>query len=100
MVCRRRLGRMHHSRKLLMSNGRTSSFYVCHRLEHAMPTGYYLACLETCRYVWIGSLGATTSADGVDVDLVSSFCLAHRNKALIVVSDTHQIVEEGHEWAL
>ncbi|MBX8514906.1 hypothetical protein K5D69_09380 [Pseudomonas cichorii] len=65
-----------------------------------MSTGYYLACLETHRYVWIGTLGDTTSAAGVDIDLVSSFCLVHRGKALIVVSEAHQVVEEGREWAL
>ena len=64
-----------------------------------MPTGYYLACLETHRYVWIGTLGNTMSAAGVDADLVSSFCLAHRSKTLIVVSETHQVVGEGDEWS-
>lgn len=61
-----------------------------------MPTGYYLVCLETGRYVWIGTLGDTMSATGVDADLVSSFCLVHRGKVLTVVSDSHQILEEGH----
>ena len=64
-----------------------------------MPTSYYLACLETYRYVWIVTLGDTTSATGVDVGFVSNFCLVQRGKALIVVSETHQIVEEGHELA-
>lgn len=63
-----------------------------------MPTGYYLACFETYRYVWIGTLGDTMSAKGVDAELVSRFCLVHRNKALTVVSDSHQILEEGREW--
>lgn len=35
-----------------------------------MPIGYYLACLETHRYVWIGTLSDTISAAGVDADLV------------------------------
>lgn len=65
-----------------------------------MPTGYYLACLETERYVWIGTFGDTNSAAGVDTDLVSSFCLVHRGKSLIVVSESHQVVGEGHEWEL
>lgn len=65
-----------------------------------MPTGYYLACLETQRYVWIGTLGDDTSAVGVEAELISSFCLEHRGKALIVVSETHQIVGEGQEWGL
>lgn len=65
-----------------------------------MPTGYYLACFETNRYIWIGTLGDTMSSTGVDADLVSSFCLVHRGKTLIVVCETHQIVGEGHEWAL
>ncbi|WP_231990937.1 hypothetical protein [Pseudomonas mandelii] len=65
-----------------------------------MPTGYYLACLETHRYIWIGALGDTPAAAGVDADLVSSFCLVHRGKALIVVSESHQVVEESHEWTL
>ena len=64
-----------------------------------MPTGFFLACLETHRYVWIGTLCDTAFATGVDADLVSGFCLVHRGKALIVVSETHQIVEEGYEWA-
>lgn len=63
-----------------------------------MSTGYYLACLETHRYIWIGMLSDTTSAVGVEAELVSSFCLAHRGRALIVVSETHQIVGEGQEW--
>ena len=63
-----------------------------------MPIGYYLACLETQRYVWIGTLGDITSAVGVDADLVSSFCLVHRGKSLSVISESHQIVGEGHEW--
>ncbi|MGI0857219.1 hypothetical protein ACRCPZ_34075 [Pseudomonas aeruginosa] len=63
-----------------------------------MPTGYYLVCLESHRFVWIGTLGGTTSAVGVDVDLVSNFCLVHRGKTLIVVSETHQVIEEGYEW--
>jgi len=65
-----------------------------------MPTGYYLACLETQRYVWIGTLGNTISAAGVNADLVSNFCLVHRGKALIVVSETHQVVDNGCEWAI
>jgi hypothetical protein len=65
-----------------------------------MATGYYLACFETCCYVWIGALGNKTSTIGVDVDLVSRFCLEYRNKALIVVSEAHPVVEEGHEWSL
>ena len=69
-------------------------------MEHPMPTGYYLACLETERYVWIGTFGDTKSAAGVDTDLVSSFCLVHRGKSLIVVSESHQVVGEGHEWEL
>ena len=63
-----------------------------------MPISYYLACLETYRYVWIGILGDTAPATDVDADLVSSFCLEHRGKTLIVVSETHQIIEEGDEW--
>ncbi|RMP21940.1 hypothetical protein [Pseudomonas coronafaciens] len=65
-----------------------------------MPTGYYLVCLETHRYIWIGAFGDTRCAAGVDTGLVSSFCLAHRGKALVVVSESHQVVEEGHEWTL
>lgn len=64
-----------------------------------MPTSYYLACLETCRYVWIGTFDDTTSTAGVDAGFISSFCLEHRGKALTVVNETHQVVEEGDEWA-
>ncbi|MCF5691290.1 hypothetical protein GIV23_05390 [Pseudomonas sp. PA-1-2A] len=63
-----------------------------------MSTGYYLACLETYRYVWIGTIAETMSAVGVDSERVSSFCLMHRGKALIVVSEAHQVIEEGQEW--
>lgn len=63
-----------------------------------MPISYYLACLASNRYVWIGTLDETTSGTGVDVDLVSNFCLVHRGKALVVVSETHQVIEEGLEW--
>lgn len=63
-----------------------------------MSVGYYLACLETQRYVWIGTLGDITSAEAVEADLVSSFCLGHRGKILTVVSESHQIVGEGREW--
>lgn len=65
-----------------------------------MPISYYLACLETGRYVWIGTLDDTASSSGADTGLVSSFCLAHRGKPLVVVSETHQIVGEGNEWML
>lgn len=47
-----------------------------------MPTSYYLACLETYRYVWNGTFGDRTSATGVDADFVSRLCLEHRGKAL------------------
>lgn len=63
-----------------------------------MPIGYYLACLETQRYIWIGALSDTTSTAGADAELVSSFCLLHRGKALVVVSETHQVLTEGQEW--
>lgn len=63
-----------------------------------MPIGYYLACLETQTYVWIGTLGGTAPSGGVDADLISSFCLVHRGKMLIVVSESHQVVGEGQEW--
>ncbi|WP_349745758.1 hypothetical protein [Pseudomonas frederiksbergensis] len=65
-----------------------------------MPTGYYLACPETHRYVWIGKLGDSASAVDVEAELVSSFCLVHRGKALIVVGESHQIVGEGLEWVI
>jgi hypothetical protein len=65
-----------------------------------MPTSYYLACLETHRYVWIGRLDDTTSAAIVEAALICSFCFMHRGKALIVVSETHQVVGEGQEWVL
>jgi hypothetical protein len=63
-----------------------------------MPIGYYLAGLETQRYIWIGTLGDTTSAAVADAELVSSFCLLHRGKALVVVSETHQVLVEDQEW--
>lgn len=63
-----------------------------------MPIGYYLACLETNRYVWVGTLGEVSSTVSVQAELVSGFCLAHRGKALVVVSEMHQIVGEGQQW--
>jgi hypothetical protein len=47
-----------------------------------MLIGYYLARLETQRYVWIGKLSEIMSTTGADVELTSSFCLVHRGKAL------------------
>lgn len=58
-----------------------------------MLTGYYLACLDTYRHVWIGTLGDTMFATTLDPDLVSSFRLVHRDKALIAVSKTHLMVK-------
>lgn len=63
-----------------------------------MPTSYYLVCPESNRFVWIGTLGETASANGVDLDLVSNFFLMHRGKMLTVVNEMHQIIEEGLEW--
>jgi hypothetical protein len=65
-----------------------------------MPTGYYLACFETYRYVWIGSLDDTSDPSTVNAQHVSAFCLEHRGKALIVVSEEHQVLEEGEEWTV
>lgn len=47
-----------------------------------MPTGYYLAGLERSATRWIGKLSEIMSTTGADVELISSFCLVHRGKAL------------------
>ena len=64
-----------------------------------MSIAYYLACMDTHEYVWIGALqpAGQILPDGCS-DVISRFALAHRNKPLIVVSDSHPIVSEGTEW--
>lgn len=64
-----------------------------------MSIAYYLACMDTHLYVWIGALDHTGQIlpDGGS-DVISRFALAHRNKPLIVVSDTHPIITEGTDW--
>ncbi len=63
-----------------------------------MFTSYYLACLETHQFVWIGGLGAELKLDAPLAAPVTLFCLAHRNKPMTVVNETHAIVSEGTEW--
>lgn len=69
------------------------------KTEKNMSVAYYLACLETGQYVWVGAIGpdATTIPDGQSA-VISSFALTHRGKALTVVSDTHAILQDGEEW--
>ena len=64
-----------------------------------MSVAYYLACLESRRYVWVGTLGPDRQAlpEG-QAGAISRFALAHRGKPLTVVSDTHPIVADGEEW--
>ena len=64
-----------------------------------MSVAYYLACLESGQYVWVGVLGPNRQAmpEG-QADTISRFALAHRGKPLVVVSDTHPILEDGEEW--
>lgn len=64
-----------------------------------MSISYYLACLETKSYVWIGNLGPQGPAPAAQPNEISLFALIHRNRPLIVVSDTHPILEEGREWS-
>lgn len=64
-----------------------------------MSVAYYLACLESGQYVWVGALGPDCQAmpEG-QAGAISRFALAHRNKPLVVVSDTHAILNDGVEW--
>lgn len=79
-----------------MSNDQIQALVWC----KTMPTSYYLACLETHRYVWVGTLDGKNVGADVDADLISNFCLMHRGKALVVVSETHQVIDEGLVWEL
>ncbi|SAK60795.1 hypothetical protein AWB79_02739 [Caballeronia hypogeia] len=64
-----------------------------------MSVAYYLACIESGKYVWVGALGPDCQAmpEG-QAGAVSRFALAHRGKPLVVVSDTHPILDDGKEW--
>ncbi|OUL84884.1 hypothetical protein CA603_24345 [Paraburkholderia hospita] len=64
-----------------------------------MSVAYYLACIESRRYVWVGALGSNCQAipEG-QAAAISRFALAHRGKPLVVVSDTHPILDDGKEW--
>jgi len=64
-----------------------------------MSVAYYLACLESGQYVWVGALGPSHQAmpEG-QAGAISRFALAHRGKPLVVVSDTHPILDDGEEW--
>lgn len=59
---------------------------------------YYLACLESMQYVWVGALGPNRQAIPEAQIAISRFALAHRGKPLVVVSDTHPILDDGEEW--
>ncbi|MFS8979086.1 hypothetical protein PO002_32125 [Cupriavidus necator] len=64
-----------------------------------MSVAYYLACLESGQYVWVGALGPDRQAmpEG-QAGAISRFALAHRGKPLVVVSDIHPILDDGEEW--
>ena len=64
-----------------------------------MSVAYYLGCIESGQYVWVGALGPNCQAmpEG-HADAISRFALAHRGKPLVVVSDTHPILDDGKEW--
>ena len=64
-----------------------------------MSVAYYLACFESGQYVWVGALDPDGQAipEGQS-GVISRFALAHRGKPLIVVSDTHPILDDGNEW--
>ncbi|MBP5060249.1 hypothetical protein [Pseudomonas chlororaphis] len=65
-----------------------------------MGISYYLACLDTRQYVWVGRLGPQGAVPVADADgSIAMFALENRNKPLIVVSESHPILEEGMEWA-
>lgn len=63
-----------------------------------MSVAYYLACLESGQYVWVGALGSNRQVmpEG-QAHAISRFALAHRGKPLVVVSDTHPILDDGEE---
>ena len=64
-----------------------------------MSVAYYLACLESRQYVWVGALGPNCQAmPQGQASAISRFALAHRNKPLVVVSDIHPILNDGEEW--
>ncbi|CAD0263183.1 hypothetical protein ACIGKL_15190 [Pseudomonas sp. NPDC077186] len=65
-----------------------------------MGISYYLACLETRQYVWVGRLDPQGEVPVADVEgSIAMFALVNRNKPLIVVSESHPILEEGMEWS-
>ena len=65
-----------------------------------MGISYYLACLETRQYVWVGRLDPQGEVPVVDDEgSIAMFALENRNKPLIVVSESHPILEEGMEWS-
>ncbi|AFM67859.1 hypothetical protein L4O78_004268 [Pseudomonas aeruginosa] len=65
-----------------------------------MGISYYLACLETRQYVWVGKLAPHGVVPAADADgSIAMFALENRNKPLIVVSESHPILEEGVEWS-
>jgi hypothetical protein len=69
------------------------------KAEDNMSVAYYLACLESKQYVWVGALGPDGQAiPQGQAGVISRFALAHRGKPLIVVGDTHPILDDGEEW--
>ncbi|HEK1605838.1 MULTISPECIES: hypothetical protein [Pseudomonadaceae] len=65
-----------------------------------MGISYYLACLETRQYVWVGRLDPQGEVPVTDVEgSIAMFALVNRNKPLVVVSESHPILEEGMEWS-
>jgi len=65
-----------------------------------MNYSYYLACLETHHYVWIGSfnLNGLPGEKSEHSLVISLFGLLHRGKSLLVVGEEHPIIEEGTCW--
>ena len=65
--------------------------------DFLMLTSYYLACFESNSFVWIGAMG-DRGQRCPPASPISLFCLVHRNRALMVVSEEHPILAEGTEW--
>ncbi|MCO6057961.1 integrase family protein [Pseudomonas sp. MOB-449] len=52
------------------------------------------------KYVWVGRLDPQGVVPVADVDgSIAMFALENRNKPLIVVSESHPILNEGSEWS-
>lgn len=64
-----------------------------------MGISYYLACLGTRQYVWVGRLDPHVEVPVTDTEgSIAMFAPENWNKPLVVVSESHPILEDGWEW--